>query len=225
MKKNDRNPNNLTREQIEIGLAQLKKWYPGEANNIDIYKHTILANIIDGVEIPSDDPIWDVDHISMTDITKDETPMLSPCLKQIAECGVEGVMLLFLVAGCLNAERFNKFFLRRVGVLLDGKLEYVREITPLLEKFNEAEGAVDKATAFAPIAGKLNGFNLVKVCFDIMKSKSSWADYVLDLAGVIAQIVIWVGSEFIAAIAEFALVILGAAHLTSSSIDAAKVCH
>lgn len=213
-----------TREQIEVGLDQLKSWYPEEAERIDHYREDVLAHLVDGVELPADHPIWSEEHAVQPQFDEVELS-LSPCLTQVAEVAVEAGTFIVSVAGFVTAARFRTMFERGIVASLGvHTAEYERAITPLLKAFNEANGALAKAQAFAPIAQSLWNLGAIQVIFDVIKNQSTWAEWILDGAIALGQIVIWVVSEFFAAVVEFIVVILSATHLLLSIRDAFQVC-
>ncbi|OUR90315.1 hypothetical protein A9Q87_13555 [Flavobacteriales bacterium 34_180_T64] len=224
MNETNRNPNNLTREQLEVGLNQMKEWYPEESEKIDKHRDVILSHILDGVEIPKDNPIWNEKATSTSKPEEVDSSAITPCIRQIAAFGGEALVFTATVAGAVTAGRFSKFIDRAIESMFFKSEKYVRGITPLLEAFNAAEGSVAKATSFAPIAKKFYDFGFFQVLFDTMKDNSHWYDWVIDGAIALAQIIIWVASEFIAAIAEIALIILSAVHLLFTGVEAIQIC-
>jgi len=128
-----------------------------------------------------------------------------------------------LVAGAWTASRFTNLIERKLPKIFESE-KYVREITPLLKELNEAEGKIGKAKAFAPIAKKLWDIGVIGVVFDVIKQNSTKWDWLIDGAIALGQIIIWVASEFIAAIAEVAVVILSAVHLLRTSVQSWGVC-
>jgi len=226
MSENTLSATTLTREQLEAGLNQLKEWYPAEAEKIDQHKETVLAHLTDGVEIPANDPIREETAAPQALILQAPSDgiSLSPCAKQAADFCAEAVTFMVTVAGCITASRFTTAYDRWIGSAFVETPAYVKKITPLIKVFVEADGKFAKAKALAPIAQEFWNTGIFKAGFDILKSRSSYLDWLVDGTIAIGQIVVWVASEFIAAVAEFAVVIMSAVHLFLSGKEVCSVC-
>jgi len=226
----------LTREQLEAALNQMKEWYPEEAQKIDEHKETVIAHLADNVEIPASDPIREETAAPqpMREETAAPQPMraqtqsvgitLSPCVIQAAEFCAEAGTFIVTIAGMVTAGRFNTAIDRWITSAFAETPAYVKKITPLIKVFTEAEGKLAKAKALAPIAQELWNTGVFKVTFDIVKNNSTYLDWLIDGAIAIGQIIVWVASEFIAAIAEFAVAIMSAVHLLRSGKEACDAC-
>src|SRR5690606_34166093 len=138
-------------------------------------------------------PVRNEEHTTQPTIrTVSDELTVSPCIQQIAGFGVEGGTFVATVAGAVGAARFKKYMDRAILSMFFETPKYEREIVPLLRPFIAADGKVAKATAFVPIARKFWEFGIIRVCFDIIKSRSSYLDWLVDGAIALAQIVVWV---------------------------------
>lgn len=219
-----RKQNSINEEQLEHGITQLKKWYPDEADKIDRYKKTIIDYHIYGVDIPSEHPIWQENHATAPKIIPPGSVILTPCHRGEVAALTESITFLFMVAGFLSAGRLSVALDRYITSALFEVAKYESEIQPLLTTFAKATGSLEKANALAPIAAKLWGYGILRGSFDVIKAESTWAEWLLDASIGVAQITVWAASEFVAAVAELAAVILSAVHLILTIEEAVKVC-
>ncbi len=214
----------VTRQQLEIGLKQLKEWYPQEASLFDQHKAVVYDHLLNRTEISLSDPLWSAQHIVKPQEITVKAVSLSQCQRDLIDCTVEGITFAFTVAGFFRADRFGKWLDRYVTSIFFDVPKYEREIQPLINVLAAAEGATAKAKAFVPIADKIWKYGLFRGSFDVIKGKSTWGEWFVSTLAVIGQIVIWAGTEFIAAVAEFALLILSAIHMLLTVRDTVKAC-
>lgn len=213
----------LTRQQLSAGLDELQKWYPEESARIERYRETILAYAVDGVAIPADHPIFREKRAASTEALKGEIA-LSPCARHIAGALAEAATFIIIVAGFVTARRFSKAIDRWVSKAFFEVEEYETGFMQVLKALNKAEGAWNKAEALAPVAMELWQKGLLRAALDAIKENATVADWIITGAIVVAQVGVWLGTEFLAAVAEFAVVILSATHLALSVSDAVQVC-
>ena len=206
-----------TKQQVADALDTFIKWFPEDEAYLTKNRDAIISNIIEGTEPGADSEVLQIKKSKAEPQAFVALPQLTPCEEAVAVVVVDAIFFLLGLVGLRisNQERPTRA-LRELGP------ETLRGFVRVIDNFNTANGAWEKAKALFSLLGGIYNAGGFRIVFKVLKEEMTWWEW--TKAGVIAVAQIVVATDGVAFIAEAALLIMSAEQLIEDAIKAGKAC-